>query len=46
MPIDILYGSSRLRTHIDNGGTAKTLMDTAREDEERFLETRKPFLLY
>jgi uncharacterized protein YbbC (DUF1343 family) len=46
MPIDILYGSSRLRTHIDNGGTAKTLMDAAREDEERFLVTRKPFLLY
>ena len=46
MPIDILYGSSRLRTHIDDGGSARTLMDSARQDEERFLVTRKPFLLY
>jgi len=46
MPIDILYGSPRLRTLIDDGGSARTLMESARPDEERFLEARRPFLLY
>jgi len=46
MPIDILYGSPQLRTLIDAGGSARALMESARQDEDRFLATRKPFLLY
>jgi uncharacterized protein YbbC (DUF1343 family) len=46
MPIDILYGSPRLRNLIDEGGSARTLMESARADEERFLAARKPYLLY
>jgi uncharacterized protein YbbC (DUF1343 family) len=45
MPIDILYGSAKLRTAIE-GGTAGALLESALLDEERFHTTRKPFLLY
>jgi uncharacterized protein YbbC (DUF1343 family) len=45
MPIDILYGSAKLRTAIESG-TGAALIESARQDEERFHATRKPFLLY
>ncbi|MEO5897746.1 MAG: DUF1343 domain-containing protein [Vicinamibacterales bacterium] len=45
MPIDILYGSAKLRTAIE-GDAAGALIESAAQDEERFDATRKPFLLY
>jgi uncharacterized protein YbbC (DUF1343 family) len=45
-PIDILYGSDRLRTAIDAGGGAGPVMRDWRRDEDRFRELRRPFLLY
>ena len=45
MPIDILYGSTRLREAIESGRIVP-LLELAKRDEERFRETREPFLLY
>ncbi|CAN5725802.1 DUF1343 domain-containing protein [soil metagenome] len=45
MPIDILYGSAKLRTAIE-GDTAGALIESAEQEEERFHATRRPFLLY
>ena len=45
MPIDILYGSTRLREAVESGRIAP-LLESAKRDEERFRETREPFLLY
>jgi uncharacterized protein YbbC (DUF1343 family) len=45
-PIDILYGSDRLRRTIDGGdGAAAVMRDWAR-DEDAFHKLRAPFLLY
>jgi uncharacterized protein YbbC (DUF1343 family) len=45
MPIDILYGSSRLREAVD-GGNTRPLLESMKRDEERFRKTREAFLLY
>ncbi len=45
MPIDILYGSARLRAAVESGNIA-SLLESAKRDEERFRKTREPFLLY
>jgi uncharacterized protein YbbC (DUF1343 family) len=45
-PIDILYGSDRLRTIIDGGGDTHVLADQWRRDEDAFRSLRQPFLLY
>ena len=45
MPIDILYGSPRLREAVD-GGQVDSLVASAARDEESFRQTREPFLLY
>ena len=45
MPIDILYGSPKLREAVDAGSIAPLLASSAR-DEEAFRKTRQPFLLY
>jgi uncharacterized protein YbbC (DUF1343 family) len=45
MPIDILYGSDRLRQAISEG-SVRSLVDGWGADEERFRKTREPFLLY
>jgi uncharacterized protein YbbC (DUF1343 family) len=45
-PIDILYGSDRLRTTIDAGGDPSVLAAEWRRDEEAFRALRQPFLLY
>ncbi|MGH9370912.1 MAG: exo-beta-N-acetylmuramidase NamZ family protein [Vicinamibacterales bacterium] len=45
-PIDILYGSDRLRTVLDQGGDVAPLVDSWREDEEAFRRTRERYLLY
>ena len=45
MPIDILYGSPRLREAID-AGNITPLLESARHDAEAFRKTREQFLLY
>lgn len=45
MPIDILYGSSRVREAVESGKIA-ALLESANRDEERFRKTREGFLLY
>ena len=45
MPIDILYGSSRLREAVDAGKIA-SVIDSAKHDEEQFLKIREEYLLY
>ena len=45
MPIDILYGSPRLREAVE-GGQVDSLVASAARDEESFRQTREPFLLY
>ena len=45
MPIDILYGSDKLRRAVDAGQIAP-LLESAARDEEAFRKTREPFLLY
>ena len=45
MPIDILYGSDRLRQAVTEGGVA-ALIDGWTSDEERFRRLREPSLFY
>ena len=45
-PIDILYGSDRLRTGIDAGEDPASIVKDWRRDEEAFRELRRTFLLY
>jgi uncharacterized protein YbbC (DUF1343 family) len=45
-PIDILYGSDRLRRTLDADGGVTDLIASWREDEEDFRRERQPFLLY
>ena len=45
-PIDILYGSDRLRTGIDAGEPPASIMKDWPRDEEAFRKLRKQFLLY
>jgi len=45
-PIDILYGSDRLRKGIDAGEDPATIVTGWRRDEDAFRELRKRFLLY
>jgi uncharacterized protein YbbC (DUF1343 family) len=45
MPIDILYGSPKLREAVDAGNIEPLITSSAR-DEEAFRKTRQPFLLY
>lgn len=45
-PIDILYGSDRLRAKLDADGDAAALIASWGADEEAFRRTREPYLLY
>lgn len=45
-PIDILYGSDRLRVAIDGGTPAASIMQDWDRDEEAFRTVREKFLLY
>ena len=45
-PIDILYGSDRLRTTLDAGGDVSALVSAWEADEASFRRTRDKFLLY
>ena len=45
-PIDILYGSDRLRRALNDGGSVAALVESWRADEERFRRQREPHLLY
>jgi uncharacterized protein YbbC (DUF1343 family) len=45
-PIDILYGSDRLRRTLDEDGSVAALVESWRPDEERFRRQREPYLLY
>ena len=45
MPIDILYGSPKLREAVDAGNIAP-LLASAKKDEDAFRKTREPYLLY
>jgi uncharacterized protein YbbC (DUF1343 family) len=45
-PIDILYGSDRLRTALDRGADVTPLIESWREDEEAFRRKRERYLLY
>ena len=45
-PIDILYGSDRLRTAVDRGDDVGPLVASWEADEEAFRRLREPYLLY
>src|SRR3954469_5213386 len=45
-PIDILFGSERLRTTIDAGGSVSTLVESWGTDEDAFRRARQRYLLY
>ena len=45
-PIDILYGTDRLRTTMDADGDAGALVESWAGEEEAFRRQRKPYLLY
>ena len=45
-PIDILYGSDRLRATLDANGDAQALVSSWAADEAGFRRTREKFLLY
>jgi uncharacterized protein YbbC (DUF1343 family) len=45
-PIDILYGSDRLRTTVDSDGNVAALVESWTSDEETFRRRRQPYLLY
>ena len=45
-PIDILYGSDRLRTAVDADRSAEEIRAAWDADEEAFARLREPFLLY
>ena len=45
-PIDILYGSDRLRLAIDAGETGDEIAGGWPRDEDAFRRLRQPFLLY
>ena len=45
MPIDILYGSPKLREAVEAGNVAPLIASSA-HDEDAFRKTREPFLLY
>jgi uncharacterized protein YbbC (DUF1343 family) len=45
-PIDILYGSPRLRETIETGGDIRAFAESWRADEDDFRRRRQPFLLY
>ena len=45
-PIDILYGSDRLRQTMGAGSSVTALVQSWRADEDRFHRQRAPFLLY
>ena len=45
-PIDILYGSDRLRRTLDDSGSVAALVESWRADEEQFRRLREPHLLY
>jgi uncharacterized protein YbbC (DUF1343 family) len=45
-PIDILYGSDRLRLTLDAAGDVDALVSSWEADEAAFRRTREPFLLY
>jgi uncharacterized protein YbbC (DUF1343 family) len=45
-PIDILYGTDRLRQTVDEGGDVGALIDGWRQDEDDFARQRTPYLLY
>jgi uncharacterized protein YbbC (DUF1343 family) len=45
-PIDILYGSDRLRRGIDGGTPVASIVADWPRDEEAFLNVRKKYLLY
>jgi uncharacterized protein YbbC (DUF1343 family) len=45
-PIDVLYGSDRLRVAIEEGARADALAPSWRKDEEAFRRLREKYLLY
>ena len=45
-PIDILYGSDRLRRTLDDSGSVAALVESWRAEEEQFRRLREPHLLY
>jgi uncharacterized protein YbbC (DUF1343 family) len=45
-PIDVLYGSDRLRTTLDSGTSVEALVASWKPDEEAFRRTRERYLLY
>jgi len=45
-PIDILFGSDRLRTVVDSGGDVQALIASWTADQDAFRRLRQPFLMY
>jgi uncharacterized protein YbbC (DUF1343 family) len=45
-PIDVLYGSERLRAALDSGTGVEALLASWKTDEEAFRRTREKYLLY
>lgn len=46
LPIDLILGDSKIREHLELGGSADTLLSAWIVEEERFRRLRKPFCLY
>ena len=46
LPIDILAGSDKLRLQIEQGISLKDVAQSWEADEQKFLELRRPYLLY
>jgi uncharacterized protein YbbC (DUF1343 family) len=46
LPIDLLYGSDRLRTTIESGADVSKLIASWAEDESAFRRTREKYLMY
>lgn len=45
-PFDVIAGTAKLREQIESGVSIGEIAESWREDEKRFLETRRPYLLY
>jgi uncharacterized protein YbbC (DUF1343 family) len=45
-PIDILFGSDRLRTVIDSGADVRAFVESWKTDEDDFRRLRQKYLIY
>jgi uncharacterized protein YbbC (DUF1343 family) len=46
LPIDLIFGDSAVRTGLEAGTDIEDLLRCCSKDMDRFLESRKPYLIY